>query len=142
MSHIKVRFAFTNSYGETEVESLWAKKCDGGLEMDNVPFHVKEVALGDVIATEEDKDGLLWFSRLVKASGHSTVQLWLAEQEDVSAVREKLRQMGCISELSELPRLIAVDVPPEISYDEVKIYLEEGAARGIFDYQEACLGFL
>jgi hypothetical protein len=37
---------------------------------------------------------------------------------------------------------VAVDIPPAVSYEDVRAYLEEGESNGKWDYEEACLGFL
>ncbi|MCY1079789.1 DUF4265 domain-containing protein [Archangium lansingense] len=139
---LKLRFHFENSAGENETETMWVIKRDDGYEIDNIPFYVKELALGDVVAAQSDKGGAPWYSELVRPSGHSTIHLWFSHEEDVESVRGTLRQMGCASEVSNLPRLVAVDVPPEVSYDKVKAFLEQGEQTGLFEYQEACLGFL
>jgi hypothetical protein len=138
----KLRFRFKNSAGEDETETMWVIKRDDGYEIDNIPFYVKELALGDVVAAQSDASGVLWYSELVRPGGHSTLHLWFSLEEDVGAVRQALRQMGCASEVSDLPRLVVVDVPPEVPYERVKTFLEQGERAGEFEYQEACLGFL
>ena len=138
----KLRFQFKNSAGEEETEAMWVIRRDAGYEIDNIPFYVKELALGDVVAARQDDSGLLWFSELVRPSGHSTIQLWFSHEKEVESVREALKQMGCASEVSDLPRLVAVDVPPDVPYEKVKAFLEQGEHAGRFEYQEACLGFL
>ncbi len=50
--------------------------------------------------------------------------------------------MGCSSELSELPRLVAVDIPADVEYRGVREFLEQGEADGEFEYEEGCLGFV
>ena len=139
--HVKILFPVEGPSG-ADVESLWAVKGDEGYTIDNIPFYAREVALSDVVAARSDMDGALWFDGLVRASGHSTVRLWFERAEDVSGVRSRLRALGCPSELSELPRLVAVDIPPEVPYEKVKILLEQGEADKVFEYEEACLGFL
>lgn len=140
--HSKLRFRFQNSAGEDETETMWAIKRDDGYELDNIPFYVKELALGDIVDARPDADGALWYSELIRPSGHSTIRLWFSREEDVESVREALRQMGCASEGSDLRRLVAVDVPPDVPYEKVKAFLDQGEAAGRFEYQEACLGFL
>jgi hypothetical protein len=139
--HVKLRFPFTNAAGEAETETIWTMRREDGYEIDNVPFYVKELAVGDVVSVQADIDGVLWYSELVRASGHSTIRLWFSDARDVSPTRDELRKLGCGSEVSDLPRLVAVDVPPTVSYDKVKKFLDEGERAGTFEYQEACLGF-
>jgi hypothetical protein len=139
---LKIRFPFKNSTGGDETETLWVMKRDSGYEIDNIPFYVQELALGDIVTAEPDEGGALWFSELVAPSGHSTVHLWFTQEKDVEPVRAVLRQLGCPSEVSDLPRLVAVDVPPDVPYKQVKEFLEQCESSGRLQYQEACLGFL
>ncbi len=103
---------------------------------------VMELALGDIVAAEPDLSGVLWYSELVRPSGHSTIRLWFSDERDVHSIRAELKRMGCSSEVSDTPRLVAVDVPPTVPYEQVKDFLEQGERAGRFEYQEACLGFL
>lgn len=131
-----------DGYPPIGVESVWALKRDDGYEIDNIPFYVKEVAVGDIVSAKPDADGCLWYTGLILAGGHSTIQIMFSNTEDVQPVRDVLKQMGCDSEGSDLPRLIAVNVPPTVPYENVKAYLDECQRAGKFEYQEACLGFL
>lgn len=81
-------------------------------------------------------------TKLSEPSGHSTIRLWLTDNNYVTATREALSAMGCNSEVSDQPRLVAVDIPPSVSYEEVRAYLDEGEANGKWDYEESCLGSL
>jgi hypothetical protein len=121
---------------------MWTLRRDDGYEIDNIPFYVKELALGDVVSAQADAEGALWFSRLVRPGRHSTIRLWFSNEHDVQPIRHELKRMGCASEVSDLPRLVAVDVPPNIPYEKVKVFLDQGEQAGIFEYQEACLGFM
>ncbi|WP_050553898.1 DUF4265 domain-containing protein [Leptospira santarosai] len=140
--HQKLRFNFENSSGNLETESIWAIPNKEGYIIDNIPFYVKEIAVGDLVSATQDSNGHLWFSKLLKPSGHSTVQIWFSDISIVSEIRNKLTQSGCPSEISEIPQLIAVDIPPNVDYNIIQDFLEEGEKKGLFEYQEACLGFL
>ena len=140
-THVKLLFSYQSS-GKQETESLWAIPIHEGYKIDNIPFYVREIALGDVVSAEQ-KGGALYFSGLVAPSGHSTVRLWFAKTkiQAVQEVRHFLRERGCPSELSDLPRLVAVDIPPEIDYHELRIFFDDGERAGMFEYEEACFGF-
>jgi Domain of unknown function (DUF4265) len=139
---VKLWLTYTNSHGEDETETMWAIERNDCYELDNIPFYVMELALGDVVAAQPDASGLLRYSGLVRPSGHSTIQLWFSNESDVKPIREELRKMGCASEVSDRPRLVAVDIPPNVPYEKVKAFLDEGEHAERFEYQEACLGFL
>lgn len=137
--HVKILFEIE---GQNEVESVWATPVEDGYQLDNIPFYAREVALDDVVRVTKDADGALRFDGLVRASGHSTIRLWFASADDAQGTRDELRRLGCPSELSDLDRLVAVDVPPDVAYDDIKAKLDASEKAGVFEYEEACLGFL
>lgn len=49
-ARVKIRFSFTDASGNTEIETMWAVTREDGYELDNIPFYVKELALGDVVS--------------------------------------------------------------------------------------------
>ncbi|WP_375772541.1 DUF4265 domain-containing protein [Archangium gephyra] len=61
------------------------------------------------------------------------------EETEVPVVIERFAGLGCLSERSQIPGLIALDVPPSIRWREVKRLLVEGEAEERWDYEEACL---
>lgn len=141
--HTKILLTYQGSSSkDREIESVWAVPVAGGYQIDNIPFYAREIALGDVVSAEKDSDGMLCFDSLIQPSGHSTVRLWFAKgrEQDVALIRQSLREMGCASELSDLSRLIAVDVPPSVPYEKVRKFLDAGEKAGVFEYEEACLG--
>lgn len=130
-----------DSEDEYEIESLWAKPMGNGVyELCNIPFLAKGYALGDIVQTQDRYgDGFRYAEALVTASGHSTVQILFENEDGIDRAATYLESMGCAWERSHISRLIAVDIPPEVKYDNVRKFLEEGAAKGAWDYQEACL---
>lgn len=139
LDHVKIFFEVESGGGGVEIESVWARPVENGYLIDNIPFYAKEIAYADVVSAEADDYGVLHFTRLVAASRHSTVRLWFANEVDVVTVRDILRDMGCSSELNS-SRLVAVDIPPLVSYGYVRAYLDQQESAGVFDYEEACLG--
>lgn len=138
-THVKVLLDIEREDSTHEVESVWATPTDGGYRLDNIPFYARGFAVGDVVSATADRDGLLRAAGLVTASRHSTIRLWFADAANVQKVRDELRSMGCASEL-DLPRLVAVDIPPEIPYERIRTYLDDAERAGVFEYEEACLG--
>ena len=137
-----VKLFFEYPVGDSsETESLWALPNGKGFKLDNIPFYVKGVSFGDVVLAEEI-DGCLYMLELLKPSGHSTARLWFESEKEVQPARNALNLMGCSSEISDQPRLVAVDIPPTVSYEEIRDYFDEGESNGKWDYEEACLGFL
>ena len=140
--HVKLFLDYpVGDSGESEIESLWALPVGKGFKLDNIPFYARGVSFGDVVSAEE-VEGCLCMTELLEPSGHSTVRLWFASEQEVQPARETLKSMGCSSEVSDQPRLVALDIPPAISYEDIRAYLDEGESNGKWDYEEACLGFL
>lgn len=140
--HVKIFFNITSDDSEElDVESLWAVPCEEGYRVDNIPFYVKNIALDDVVGAEEI-EGYLYADRVIRPSGHSTIRLWFSSKDKVQSTRALLKSIGCDSEISDNDRLVAVDVPPRVKYEVVKKILDAGEEDGIWEYQEACLGYL
>jgi hypothetical protein len=127
--------------GHVEIESIWALPEAGAFRVDNIPFYAKGIAVGDVVSAAE-RNGAHYFDRVLVPSGHSTIRILFSDDGIIQNTRNDLRSIGCESEISDIPTLIAVDIPPTVSYENLKLYLDKGEAEGKWEYQEACLGFL
>lgn len=135
-----------SGYPPVGSERLWAKKVSDGLfEIDNIPFFVTGLASGDRVTVEE-KEGVLFYKSTEEYSGNSTLRVVVYESngKEISGttrdLRKQLEDMGCTSELSNTPNLIAIDVPKGVSLSEVIEYLKVGEEEGRWGYEEACLG--
>jgi hypothetical protein len=128
-----------DGYPPTTEESLWVIPLGEGLfQVDNTPFFAWDLALGDVVAADPEEE--VWrFKQVVRRSGHSTLRLLIYDVAKVTAVIEQFTALGCLSERSHIPGLVALDVPPSTSWAEVKRLLTEGEATERWGYEEACL---
>jgi len=54
----------------------------------------------------------------------------LFDENKVQTTRDHLKKMGCSSELSHIPKLIAIDIPPKINVQCITHFLAEGEKRG------------
>ena len=128
-----------DGYPPDDWESLWASEVEPGLfSIDNIPFFVRGVSWGDVVSAESKQDE--WhFKQVVRPSSHSVVRIIVYEESDVETIRDELRGLGCDTEKSHIPGLIAVDIPPTTSYDEVVEILTRVASRELLDYEEASI---
>jgi hypothetical protein len=75
----------------------------------------------------------------VRPSGHSTLRIITFDPDAVAEVRADLRKLGCATELSHIPTLIAVDIPPEVRYESVIQYLDNKQSMGTLDDEEAAV---
>ncbi len=141
--HVKLIVALEqdeDGYPPAGAESLWTVEVEPGLfKVDNVPFFALGIAVGDIVSATHDAEGY-HFKEVVRPSGHSTFRVVVFDASEVPALRTLLTKMGCSTELSHLPRLIAVDVPPSVSLDELRQFLDSGRVQERWDYEEACLG--
>ncbi|MGW2826210.1 DUF4265 domain-containing protein [Streptomyces sp. NPDC001443] len=63
------------------VESLWAvDQGDGTARLDNIPWSVRGIACGDVVATEPDDEGVRWAGEVVRRSENCTIRLITLER--------------------------------------------------------------
>ncbi len=133
------------NYPPADWEWLWAVRVsDTTLRIESVPFFAKLISFGDTVAVEQTDDGLI-FKELMQSSGHSTVRVILHRNDRsddqlhaaVEEVRRVLTSMGCSSELSHIPSLVAIDIPPEVSYPLVAAFLSEQEENGVLGYEEA-----
>lgn len=136
-----------DGYPPVQIESVWATPAGGNLfRLENVPFFAKGVSFKDEVSISEGPDGRKWYADVVLPSGHSTVRVIVYRNADsqpleerVGELRQRFIERGCITELSHLPGLFAVDVPPSLPLETVRPLLEEGAALEAWDYEEANL---
>ncbi len=136
-----------DDYPPADWEWMWASRVsDSTFKIDNSPFFAKGVSAGDIVAAEQTSGGLV-FRDLVQPSGHSTVRVVVLRgdrnegqvQALVAELRESLKALGGSTELSHLPNLFSVDIPPEVDYSSISAFLSRKEADGILEYEEACL---
>ncbi|MGY4538173.1 hypothetical protein ACVW0P_002593 [Mucilaginibacter sp. UYNi724] len=134
----KIIFEYNDADDQYALESAWAVKTSDGYKLDNILFYTLGYALGDVVSVDE-RNGELYVTGLIEESGHSTIRILFNNRDDVQSTRNKLKEMGCDSELSNISILISVDVPSEIDYKIIKQYLYQGELNGVWNYEESCL---
>jgi hypothetical protein len=140
---VKIKFILPqepDGYPLDQFESVWAVPEGSSYRIDNIPFFVRGVACGDLVSVSKQGDEIC-YRGLDSAGGHSTVRVLVTDEADapVRQVRDELRQLGCPSELSHVPGLIAVDVPPHVNYDNLRKFLDTGESEGRWEYEEGCV---
>lgn len=140
--HVKVLFELEqdeDGYPPASTETLWAVKVGDGLfRIDNIPFFALGIAVNDIVSAVPEEDAFR-YEKVTQPSGHSTIRVIVHDPSDVPAVRSLFQQMGCPTEQSHLPRLLAVDVPPSASWEEVLNILNSGRDQDRWGFEEACL---
>lgn len=132
-----------DGYPPVSAERIWAIKVgEGRYKLDNIPFFARELALGDIVSAvpEEGADeGILRYQQVLAPSGHSTFRVLVQEEAHVPEVHGLLEQLGCGTEQSHLPRLVAIDIPPSVSLERVRQALEPGRTLERWEHEEACV---
>lgn len=122
-----------------EWESLWATENRNGLYViDNIPFFVRDISCGDTVSVLE-KDGKLFFERVVKKSLNSVLRVITFDPAAVPQLRAQLFNLKCESEQSHIPNLIAVEVPATTDLDLVLEFLDKGEKDQLWEYETASL---
>jgi hypothetical protein len=142
-TRVKIHFRLKpegDNYPPAEVERLWAHPCDAEVfEIENIPFFVNCLSYHDKVIAKHGPTGNLEYVRHVEYSKHSTLRVVVFEESNVPNVRETLKRLGCSSELSHIPKLIAVDVPPSVKIESVLSCLENEEKQGVLEYEEAAI---
>jgi hypothetical protein len=140
MEHKKIFFEYENtSNGEYEIESAWALPLGNNkYKLDNILFYAPEYSLGDIVKVEHRGEEPFVVG-VVEESGHSTVRILFNDIDNVQTVRMYLDEIGCSSEISNIPILISVDIPPDKKYSDIKKYLDLGESEGKWSYEESCI---
>lgn len=141
---VKVCFQLSpdrSGYPPTTSEFLWCIPTERGTHIvDNIPFFVRDVSLGDEISTEKVGE-VLHFSRILKQSRNSTVRVFLKKTNQTEAVRNKLDKFGCGSELMEELSLLAVTMPPDSRFVEALSFLDDEAKKDNIGIEESAVRY-
>jgi uncharacterized protein DUF4265 len=143
MEKIAFRLGPNDEHPAARWEYLWARELgDGTFQIDNVPLLARGISAGDRVAVVRHELGLLFRDRLA-SGGHSTLRVLVPGSEATDAAIARLcsilQRLGCATELSHIPGLIAVDVPPTVALDPVRRFLEEGQQQELWYVDEACV---
>jgi hypothetical protein len=140
---VKIAFELqpdADGYPSDRWETLWASKMPqtDTYRIDNIPFFVKGISSEDIVSAEE-RDGQLTFVKLIKPSKNSVFRLYVADESKVAEVCDGFKRLGCDSEKSGIPGLIAIEIPGRIPIAPIATLIEEGARSGQWEYEEGVL---
>ncbi len=136
--HRKVFFELEqddDGYPPAAAESLWGlpTSAHDRFIIDNIPFFVDDVAMGDHVKVD-NRNGQLWFVRLLKSGGHSSLRVFVEDEDEATRLRDGLAALGCPSERDSGRTLISIDLPSSVPYQRVVALLEEGEEKGLWEY--------
>lgn len=137
---IKVNFPLEGNYIDElyKNEMIWTRPKGLFYEIDNIPFYVRGIALGDII-TVTSKNGEYCFKKLETESGNSTIRVLFYNLEYINEVMKYLEDNGCTWEGSNIKNLFAVNVPLKVNYTLLSSYLDGFMNQNILEYEEGCI---
>jgi Domain of unknown function (DUF4265) len=118
-------------------ESLWAKSLGNDLyEIENVPFCAYGLNCGDVVhATADAPDLKPEIRSVVRRSGNQTLRVsFNVEKEEQQPYLQGIEAKGAWIERAK-PKFICISIPPDVSYEGVREYLNEQEAAGVLEYE-------
>lgn len=144
--HVKVHFRLEikDDWPPASVESLWAvDQGDGTARLDNIPWFVRGIACGDIVATESDEEGVRWAGKVVRRSENCTIRLIVLRDSGSGAARQSVinafKELDVDGEGIERYGMVALDVPPTADLAKVQRLLKHGVAKEWWDMEEGCI---
>ena len=121
-----------DGYPPFDVESLWVSTIDKGVGIiDNIPFFVKGIALGDRVTFDDDFN----FVAVEVPANNTTIRVYCPSWEKEVDIKNILKEENCSWELSHLPSLIAINVPND-SLEKVQSCLfERSDIEPLFEFE-------
>jgi hypothetical protein len=124
-----------------QTEMVDAQKEGDHYRMVAPPFFAKNLAIGDLIAVEDD-DGVHYFDDLIERSGRSTVRILFWDESIINTTLEEIKLLGAeVYTLPQITKYVALDIPAEIDYSTIEELLNKGKINQLWDFEEACLGW-
>ncbi len=138
------RLEIEDDWPPASVESLWAiDRGDGTAQLDNIPWFVRGVACGDIVAVEPDEDGVRWAGEVVRRSENCTIRLIVFRDGGSGAARQTVlnafQALGVDGEGIERFGMVALDVPPTADLAKVQRLLSHGVTKEWWDMEEGCI---
>ena len=122
------------------IEKVNAKKVGEYYQIKSIPAFAKNLAFDDLVEAENDK-GSLYFEKLIKESGHSTIHIVIFDLNIRNEIISTLKSFGCgVNEINSIDYLV-IDVPPLIHYLPIKDFLMSKESTQQISFAEACLSY-
>lgn len=131
-----------DGYPPYQWESVWANPVSDGLyQIDNIPFFVSDISLGDIVEAEYSDDVLVYVKTAVPSS-NGTIHVVCYDHKTCQQLLSRLPGWGCDYEVGELERLVAIDVPARAEVDDLLAWLDRQARAEQLVYEESAPRYL
>ena len=124
-----------------EDEWLWAEPLGSDrYRIESSPFFAYGLSHGDVVRADPDED-MPRVAEIEHKSGHRTLRLaldepWDIDRREIQEHLDALLELGCTYEAMP-PRIVALDVPPELDVASVIERLQAYVHAGILVWERA-----
>jgi uncharacterized protein DUF4265 len=124
-----------------EDEWLWAEPLGSGrFRVESTPFFAYGLSHGDVVVADERSD-LAHLEGVERKSGHRTLRVALdgdfdLDRGEIQRLLDGLLSLGCTYEAMP-PKIVALDVPPEVEVAEVIARLQTQVHDGVLVWEWA-----
>ncbi len=145
---VRVRFHLPrddDGWPPASSEGLWAIRLSERhhVQLDNIPWFVRNVACEDVFTVSTDENGVLWAVERVSWSGNCTIRVIPFRDGplagDMQRVLDTFIPFGIDGEGIAQYRMVALNIPPEADLVAAKRTLNEGESTGWWAYEEGCI---
>ena len=141
---VHFRLEIEDNWPPASVESLWAvDQGDDTARLDNIPWFVRGIACGDIVATESDEEGVRWAGEVVRRSENCTIRLIVFRDDGSAAARQSVinafRELGVSGEGIEKFGMVALDIPHTADLAKVQRLLNHGVAKEWWHMEEGCI---
>lgn len=142
--YVKIRFELLpdDGYPPVGVETLNALKLnEGRFLIKNAPFFIQNISYADIVEARENENGGYDFVKCLESSDFNSISIILMNNALDVELMDFFRGFESIIEYGEFGslRMLAVAIPNEISYSEIKKYLDTREAEGLISYSELAL---
>lgn len=115
---------------------------DNKVKIDNTPFFISSIALGDIIEVYESDDAAYYHcKRLIKEGGNYALSIVLRKHEYKESIFKLLSKSSDFYEYGEFGKTImyAVSLNSHSAYEDIKAKLDSLEQSDIISYAELCL---
>lgn len=145
---VKVRYRLVqdnDGWPPATSEDVWAELVEPEVaRVDNIPWFVQNLAVGDLIKVAEIEDGIFRPVQRIRWSGNCTIRiipLRLEGQFDsIEKVIDLFQLHGVSVEGIRQYGILALSIPSDADFGTIKRLLASGEERGIWTYEEGCVG--
>lgn len=141
MEKVFFRLLVEDDYPPVSSESLWAERLSArSFIVKNIPFYTREVSLDDEISVRAGANGEYQFEKVIKDTGNSTLRIVFFDAGEpwISSVLAALADSGCTWE-GMSKKFFSINVPADVSLDDILDALAEKAEKGWLDYESGML---